>query len=66
MQNSDIANQGTATFVNVILASYHNKSCSRLHWDQEKHYLGLCRSLPAALVATVFTLWALFLCLSQE
>lgn len=67
MQSSDIMNQGTATFVNFLLASYHNKSCSLLHWDGEKHYLGLCRSLPAkaALVATMFMLWALLVCLSK-
>lgn len=68
MQSSDITNQGTATFANVLLASYHNKSYSLLYWDQEKHYLGLCRSLPAraALVATMFTLRAFLICLSKQ
>lgn len=67
MQSSESMNQGTATFVNFLLASYHNKSCSLLQRDRGKHYLGLCRSVPAkaALVATVFMLWDLFLCLSK-
>lgn len=58
MQSSESMNGGTATFVNFLLASYHNKSCSLAQRDRGKHYLGLCRSVPAkaALVATVFTL----------